>query len=466
MQCLSIFVKYDVFVTKGLGNNSYLVESQGDAFIVDPQRDAWRFLDLAHKKDLNVKYVFETHVHNDYVSGMHQVRDETGAILALPGEGKYEFSHKPMQEGDRIRVGDVIVEALASPGHTYEHMSWLVREKDTLKEIALFSGGSLIVGNSGRTDLLGHHHHPILTEHQFKTLQRYKELPKDLPVLPTHGAGSFCTSSVSSPDRVTSIGRELQTNAAFRCTTLEEFSKVVNSGLRRYPTYYRYMATLNRKGVPVYQSIPLPKRISPNVISQELNGLTVVDLRDRVSFAEKHVKGSLNIELTPSFGSYYGWLLPIDAKTVLVVPDPVKENLVEAMIQLFRIGFENTVQGYLTAPDLDHSDLPTSTYPVGYENELLRLLSGNGTPLLLDVRDPVEFREFSLEGSHNVFFADIPEMNEELKSLMGNGETTPWVLCVSGERSAVAASLLERMQTVPTPLVDGGVPSLLNRLHR
>ncbi len=459
-------MKYDVFVTKGLGNNSYLVESQGEAFIVDPQRDAWRFLDLAYRKDLNVKYVFETHVHNDYVSGMHQVRDETGAILALPGEGKYEFPHKPMREGDRILVGDVIVEALASPGHTYEHVSWLVREKNTLKEIALFSGGSLIVGNSGRTDLLGHHHHPILTEHQYRTLQKYKKLPESLPVLPTHGAGSFCTSSISSPDRVTSIGKELQTNAAFRCSTLEEFSEVVNSGLRRYPTYYRYMAALNRQGVPVYKSIPLPKRISPNAISQELDGLTIVDLRDRVSFAEKHIKGSLNIELTTSFGSYYGWLLPIDARAVLVVPKPMKKNLIEAMTQLFRIGFEKTVQGYLTDSDLDHSDLPVSTYPVGYENELLRLISENRTPLLLDVRDPVEFREFSLEGSHNVFFVDIPEMKEKLKPLLGNNETTPWVLCVSGERSAVAASLLERMHAIPVPLVDGGVPSLMARLHR
>lgn len=451
-----------MFVTKGLGNNSFLVESEGEAFIVDPQRDAWRFLELAYKWDLDVRFVFETHVHNDYISGMHQVRDETGATLALPHEGKYEFSHKPMKEGDKIQVGNVVVEALASPGHTYEHMSWLIREQNNGREIALFSGGSLIVGSSGRTDLLGHHHHPILTEHQFKTLQRYKELPRDLPVLPTHGAGSFCTSSVSSPERVTSIGQELRSNPAFKTQTLEEFVGIVNSNLRRYPSYYKYMANLNRQGVPVYPSVPLPQKISADDVNSHQSDLIIVDLRDRISFAKKHIEGSINIELTPSFGSYYGWLIPLEGRSVLVLPDPVEESLNEAMVQLFRIGFENTVFGFLTTEDLDALSIPISKYRVGYENELVDLLSANQAQFLLDVRDPVEFQQEAIEGSHNVFFADIPER----KNLPGLGDTCPWVLCVSGERSAVAASLLERMQVTPIPLVDGGVPTTLAKLKK
>ncbi len=451
-------MKYDIFVTKGLGNNSYLVESGGEAFLIDPQRDAWRFLDLAYKKDIGVKYVFETHVHNDYVSGMHQVREETGAVLALPGEGKYEFSHKAMKEGDTIVVGDVEVVAMATPGHTYEHMSWLVRERETRREVAIFTGGSLIVGSAGRTDLLGHHHHPILTEHQFETMQKYKALPKDLPVLPTHGAGSFCTSKNPSDQRVTSIGRELQTNAAFMSRTLEEFSNIVNTGLRRYPTYYKYMAGLNRRGVEVYRELPLPDNL------KELpSGLVVVDMRERQRFASFHLRGSMNIEITPSFASYYGWLLPIDVRTVLVVPDPIRENLREAMVQLFRIGFEKTVEGYITEFQLKEMQETGrgsfASYEVGYESELADLLRKGANPRILDVRDPAEVDDLPLQGAENIFFAEIPRA----EILDGQGS---WVLCVSGERSAVAASLLEQKSVKPIPLVDGGVPTLLERLQR
>ncbi len=442
--------------------------------MVDPQRDAWRFMDIISKEELTLEYIFETHVHNDYISGMHQLRDVTGSKFALPAEGHYNFSHKAMKDGDTIRIGDLEVSAFASPGHTYEHTSWMVKDPKVGKELALFTGGSLIVGSSGRTDLLGHHHHGILTEHQFETLEKYKQLPQSLPILPTHGAGSFCTSSNTSVERITTIGRELDSNRAFQCNNLKEFDKTVNNGLLRYPTYYKYMAGLNRNPVKTYSKLPLPLMLKPEEIKKFVNHTEtkIIDLRDRNEFAMNHLKGSYNIELTNSFASYYGWLLPIDAESVLVINNTT--DLKEAMTQLLRIGYEETVKGYILSEDLESLErndqssdsLRFTKYKAGTTAELLQSLKSGDSTVLIDVRDPTEFNDLKIDNSFNIFFADIPNKDKVLNTLNGNSQKNLWVYCVSGERSAVAASLLEQEGFKPIPLVDGGINTIINGLKK
>jgi glyoxylase-like metal-dependent hydrolase (beta-lactamase superfamily II) len=174
---------FEIFNTPGLGDNSYLLRSGDEGVLIDPQRDAWRFLTAADRMGVRIRAVLETHVHNDYVSGAHEVRAATGAELVLPARGGYEFAHRPADEGDEVTVGDMRLVALATPGHTPEHLAWLVYGTDEPGPRALFSGGSLLVDSAGRTDLLGEAYTDELTRHQYATLSRWRR--RTMRVLPT-----------------------------------------------------------------------------------------------------------------------------------------------------------------------------------------------------------------------------------------------------------------------------------------
>jgi glyoxylase-like metal-dependent hydrolase (beta-lactamase superfamily II) len=191
-------MRYELFVTPGLGDNSYLLVSGDEAAVIDPQRDAWRFLAVAEAQRLRVRYVLETHVHNDYVSGALEIRAAARAEIAAPARGRYEFPIRAVAEGDELHLGGLRLVAWETPGHTPEHLAWLVYEADQPDPVAAFSGGSLIVGSAGRTDLLGADFTDELTRAQFRSLQRLAGLPRTVRLLPTHGAGSFCTASVGS----------------------------------------------------------------------------------------------------------------------------------------------------------------------------------------------------------------------------------------------------------------------------
>src|SRR2546426_462352 len=185
-------MELDVIVTPGLGDNSYLIASGGEAAVVDPQREAGRFLAAAESRGVTIRYVLETHVHNDYLSGALEIRAATGAAIAAPAKGRYEFPIEPMGEGDELKVGDLRLRAMETPGHTPEHLSYVVFEGGSDAPTAVFTGGSMMVGSAGRTDLLGADITDELTRDQYRTLRRLASLPDDVQVLPTHGAGSFC----------------------------------------------------------------------------------------------------------------------------------------------------------------------------------------------------------------------------------------------------------------------------------
>src|SRR6266567_2925764 len=239
----------EVFVTAGLGDNSYLVSSEGEAAVVDPQRDAWRFLRAADTKGVRIRAVLETHVHNDYVSGAHELRAATGAELVVPAKGRYQFPHRPAADGHEVRIGDLRLVALATPGHTPEHLAWLVYQGDATTPSAVFTGGSLLVGSAGRTDLLG------------------PELAGELEVLPTHGAGSFCVAAMPATRRTTTIAEERRENFLFRAADLASFDEELRGELLAYPAYYRHMAPLNRAGAEVLGGLPQVPAVGPEELS-------------------------------------------------------------------------------------------------------------------------------------------------------------------------------------------------------
>lgn len=241
---------FEIFITPGLGDNSYLVWSGSDALLVDPQRDAWRFLEAAKHRGLSIRYVLETHVHNDYLTGALAIEAATGAVIAAPARGNYQFPHRGLREGDEIRLGKLRIVALETPGHTPEHLSYLVFEGTDAVPVAVFSGGSLIVGSAGRTDLLGQEHTEELTRAQFRSVRRLADFADDVQLLPTHGAGSFCASTAPSLDRTSALGEERTANLALLAPDEDHFLRQQLSGLLAFPTYYRHMAPINRSGPP------------------------------------------------------------------------------------------------------------------------------------------------------------------------------------------------------------------------
>ena len=451
----------EVFVTPGLGDNSFLLTSGDEALVVDPQRDAWRFLEAAESRRARVRAVLETHVHNDYVSGAHELRAAHGAELVLPADGGYEFDHRGAREGEEVRVGDLRVVAMATPGHTFEHLAWLVYEGDSDEPVAVFSGGSLLVGSAGRTDLAGPDHTAALTRHQYESVQRLRALPASTQLLPTHGAGSFCVSAMPSTSRTSTVGAELRANDLVLAASPEEFEQELTGELMAYPAYYAHMAPINRAGAEVLGDLPSLPVLDVEAFAAAMDrGVAVVDARDRDAFAAAHVAGSLNIELNSGFGSYVGWMLEFGAPVVLVLPDS-PDAATDAVTQLVRIGWP-LPQGYLGGgvEAWAASGRDVRSYRMETANDLAAAVAAGTSPAVVDVRQPLEWGWGTLPGSRTLFIADWPEHIDEIPT-----DEPVWLLCSNGHRAAIAASLLEAAGGEPVLIGHAGVGEVV-RLTR
>lgn len=451
----------EVFVTPGLGDNTFLVISGDEAALVDPQRDAWRFLAVAEKRGVRVGAVLETHVHNDYISGAHEVRAATGADIVAPAKGRYAFPHTPAEEGVEVRVGDLVLRAWETPGHTYEHISWAAFDGGGDEPIAVFSGGSLLVGSAGRTDLLGPDHVDPLTRHQYATVQRYRALPPSVRLLPTHGAGSFCVSTLPSAERTSTIGEELVHNGALAAVDQPAFARAQLAGLMEYPRYYAFMAPLNRKGPKVFRTTPALAKLDLTAVDAAVaRGAVVVDARDREAFAEEHIPGSLNVELNEGFGTYVGWITPFDSELVLVLGDTDEPE--EAVAQLIRVGYDR-IAGVLDGgmATWTGAGREARAYPVGTTKELKARLAAGEATAILDVRQPGEWSsEGIIPGSTRIFVGDLPPHVASLPR-----EREFWIFCTNGHRASIAASLLDA-QGVPVRLIaKSGVLGLMDHLE-
>lgn len=452
---------YEIFITPGLGDNSYLLTSGGEAALIDPQRDAWRFLEAAERLKSSVRYVFETHVHNDYISGACETRAATGADIVAPARGGYAFDLLAAEEGSEFRLGALRIAAIETPGHTPEHIAWLVYEDGSDAPVALFSGGSLMVGSAGRTDLLGPDHTDGLTRSQFETMRRLSQLPDSLQVLPTHGAGSFCAASSPAMTRVTTIGEERLRNPALSEADEQRFMRQQLSGLMAYPAYYPHMAPINRTGPGILRGQPQAPSLMPeDVAGHSSKGAWVIDLRNRIEFARKHIPGSLNVELNGSFGTYVGWLLPFDAPIVLVLPEPGEHAMMhDAVLQLARIGFDR-VEGFLEGgiDAWESSGRPVQSYGLCDIDAVCHAVIADEEPYLLDVRQDNEWDGGHVPDSQHIFIGDLPGRISEVPH-----DRTIWVACASGYRAAMAASLLAREGRDVRLMAQSGVPEWLAR---
>lgn len=435
----------DVYVieTSSLGDRSYLATDGEVAVVVDPQRDVDRILMLAGRLGARITHVVETHIHNDYVSGGLELCRLTGASYGVAAADEVPFPRVALADGDVVEVSPVLrLSVLATPGHTFHHLSYVLQGPDGTEGV--FTGGSLLFGTIGRTDLLGERYAEELARRQYTSVRRLAEvLPDGARIWPTHGFGSFCSAGKASREAST-LGREKQVNPAFRLAT-EEFVRNLLGGLDAYPAYYAHMGVRNLAG-PEPVDISPARRADPAELVRRIEaGEWVVDLRSRRAFARSHLAGTVSLGLDGSMATWLGWLVDRGAPVTLVGSTP--DQVARAQRELVRIGVDRPAAAATGPPEQLAADprqvvgLPTASFA-----ELATALSGRGVPaglpapqVVLDVRLGTEWRRSHVRNAVHIPLPELPRRMTELDP----GDTV-WVHCGSGYRAAAAASLLAR----------------------
>jgi glyoxylase-like metal-dependent hydrolase (beta-lactamase superfamily II) len=417
--------------TPPLGDRSYVAHDGEVAFAVDPQRDIDRLLAVLSDTGVQLTHVFETHIHNDYVTGGFALARHTGARYVVNAEDDVSFDRTPIRDGESIQIGRMSVTALATPGHTFTHLSYALADSVTNEQIAVFSGGSLLYGSTGRPDLLGHDHTADLVRHQHASAQRLATLlPDDAELYPTHGFGSFCSSTQSEANAST-IGAEKKSNPALTRDE-ETYVKELLEGLGAYPAYYAHMAPRNSAG-PEAPDLSLPAKADAAELRRRIeDGEWVIDLRTRTAFAAGHTRGSLNFGLDGAFATYLGWL--IEWGTPVTLLGETADDVAQAQRELVRIGIDRPAAHATGDPTLWTSG-ELASFPVATFADLDHVLRHRQV-VVLDVRRTEECAAGRIEGAVNI---PLHELHARLDDVPA-GEL--WVHCAHGYRASIAASIL------------------------
>jgi glyoxylase-like metal-dependent hydrolase (beta-lactamase superfamily II)/rhodanese-related sulfurtransferase len=418
-------------VDEGLGNSSYLLDlGDGRAAVVDPERDPRPYLRRAQRRGLAVAFAVETHVHADFVTGTRELAAH-GAQIVAAAEAGLGFAHRGLHDGDQLDLGGLVLEAVASPGHTAAHVAWLLRDGET--PLGVFTGGALVVGGMARTDLAGADRTQVLARAAYRSIHdRLLGLPDELPIWPTHGPGSFCSSDVSG-ERTSTIGQERRSNPLLAGEPDEdEFVARLVSGFGSYPAYFARLPEYNRAGPRVYGTRwpQLPALDVATMQRAQRDGAQVVDARPIDRFARGHLPGALSIELRGQFGTWLGWLADPDRPLVFVVDDDQDRG--ELVRQCLNVGFEN-LAGELTGG-------VTAWRDAGGELEALPLIGVDevGQQHVLDIRQDGEWETGHVAHATHVELGALPDASEAVAC-----EPTA-VMCAHGQRSMTAASLIAR----------------------
>lgn len=444
-----------------LAHASYLVadEASGTAAVVDPQRDVGQYLADAEAHGLEIRYVFLTHFHADFLAGHLELRDRSRATICLGARGEAEYAFRPMATGDSLELGEgVRLEVLETPGHSPESISILVYDLggDASRPYAVLTGDTLFVGDVGRPDLraaLGWSAEELGRMLYDSIHERLLPLPDETLVYPAHGAGSLCGKNLST-ETVSTIGVQRQYNYALQPLTKEEFVRIVTADQPDSPAYFTYDAILNTKERPTLETA-LERGLEPLSLAEALarrdGGAQLLDVREPAEFAGAHLAGSVNVGLGGSYATWCGTLLD-PARPIVLVAEPGREE--EAAMRLGRIGFD-TVAGYLAGAmeALEtRPELVARTERITAQS-LAEQLAGEGeAPLVLDVRTEREWRAGHIEGSLNIPLSRLPERLGEVPR-----DRSVVVHCATDYRSSIAASLLEREGATNVANLVGGM---------
>lgn len=494
-----------------LAHASYLIGSEGEAAVVDPQRDVDQYLAEAEAQGLRIKYVIETHLHADFVSGHRELAERTGAEIVFGKEAGATFPHRPVQEGDEITIGKVVLRFIETPGHTPESISVLVidteagqgeegkrrtgeegkrgtvkgevglrqevefslepgqdgdhsLQRQTPQPQKILTGDTLFVGDVGRPDLAGGKGYTpsMMAAMMYDTLHsKLLKLPNDVEVYPAHGAGSMCGRNLSSETSST-IGEQRRSNYALQPMSKDAFVRMMTVDLPEAPAYFPRDAEINRTGAPSLTEVPQPTALTPREANElAAAGDQILDVRTAAEFGAAHIPGSINIGLAGQFAIWSGTLLRMQTPIVIVAES--QAQAFEAVVRLARVGIES-VKGYLdggiaawSAAGFELANLPQITV-----NELSDLITGQ-TPLqILDVRTPSEYAGGHVPGA---LTAPLLSLQQNIATLPLDPAKPTAVICAGGYRSSAATSILQRHGFSNLRNVTGGTSAWIAAGH-
>lgn len=412
-----------------LGNRSYIVHDGVTGVVFDPSRRSQELIDKATAEGVQIKAVFETHIHNDYVTGGYALATKLGAPYYVSAQDKVSFEREEIKPEQTVEVGTLRVTALASPGHTFHHLSYLVEQDGETP--ALFSGGSLLYGAVGRPDLVSAEATLPLAKAQYQTAQFYIErLTPETLLYPTHGFGSFCAATETESVAVSTIKHQLEVNQAYTSTNEDEFVSELVANLDAYPSYYAHMAPANIKG-PLDPDLEAPEVLTREAVMRALHeGAAIIDMRSHKAYAAEHLPGTYNVEMSNSLATYVGWIIAWEAPLVVVAE--TAEEVLTAREQLSLIGRE-IVAGQVSPKELLKSTESNASYPLRSFSDL----ANEPNALVLDVRRKGEWNKDHIKGSLNIPLHELSGRMDEV-----SGTQPVWVHCLSSFRASIAASML------------------------
>ena len=444
---------------QSIAQASYIVGCQrsGEAIVIDANRDVDAYLTVAAQEGLRIAYVTETHIHADYVSGSRELAQRTGASLCLSDEGdaawQYQFPHdRKLKDGDRITLGNVTIDVAHTPGHTPEHLTFLITDGAAADQpIAAVTGDFIFVGDGGRPDLLERAANIAGTMEKgarmlWASLQKFAAHEDWLQIWPGHGAGSACGKGISAIPSST-LGYERRFNWAFRIKSEEEFVRSVLAGQPEPPTYFAMMKKVNKEGPSILNGFHIPAEIGAAKLSELLaRKALVIDTRPAAEYAAGHVAGTINIPLNASFVNWAGWLVRSDECYLIIDQATAAARLEELSRALALIGIDR-ISGYIDAAAIKGDRVIAQINATA-----LALRLSNVT--VVDVRGAAEWATGHLPGAMHIPLGHLSDRVAEIPS-----DRPVVVQCQSGSRSAIAASVLERLGLQDVTNLSGGITS-------
>jgi hydroxyacylglutathione hydrolase len=441
------------FFVTGLAHSSYLIGGTSSCAIVDPRRDVDVYIGAAKALDLTITHILETHLHADFISGHMDLADKTGATIYAPKAGNCRFKHIGMAEGDSFLLDDMRISILDVAGHTPEHIAYVVTDLERGEEpVAVFCGDTLFVGDVGRPDLFPGRAAELASKLFDNLHEKLLKLPDFCEVYPAHGAGSLCGRAMGAK-RTSTIGYERKNNASLLIREKREFIESLTTNMPAAPDHFARCSAINGAGPALLCALPMPIPMTAEVFSEHAQkpGMVVLDTRAFDAFGGQHVPGAWHIDYNGNFATFAGWTLPADGEILLVADSDAIAQ--EAATWLRRVGLDH-IAGYLDGSMLswNMAGLPTEHVIQLSSQELNQMARSNSRMVLVDARSPQEFETLHIPGAKNIPAPDMRKRHIELSK-----EATIAVICSTGMRSSLAASILQRNGFKDVRNVAGGM---------
>ncbi|MBN1423478.1 MBL fold metallo-hydrolase [Candidatus Fermentibacteria bacterium] len=441
------------FFVQKIAHSSYLLAGSDACAVIDPERDTGIYLDAARELGVRITHVLQTHLHADFVSGHRDLAEETGAAIYASRSAGCAFPHVGVGHGDLLTLEHMTLEVMETPGHTPEHVCFVLRDGSRSEDpVGVFTGDALFVGDVGRPDLFPSRATELAEALHASLHEKLLLLPDYCEVYPAHGAGSLCGRSMSSK-RHSTIGYERHHNGALQITNRDEFVRALTTDMPEVPDHFSRCSEVNRQGPVLVAALASPVPMDPKTFNEAaaLGTTVVVDTRDYDAFGGQHVPGALSLPLGGNFPIFAGWIVPPGSDILLVADDEMAVE--DAVLWLQKVGHDRVV-GYLDGGMFEWTadGLPTAHVPQLSSQELHDRVLDEGNRVIVDVRGAKEFGQSHIRSAVNIPAADLRTRHRELPL-----DRPLITVCSTGQRSSMAASLLLQRGFAQVRNASGGM---------